>query len=133
MPQWTSHLPPPCVTLSFIVWTRFLLLRLHYCHTINISSLFSPAAFGCIVDDSHRGGKTWSKGMRLRERERKLKRGTWMGYHKMTHRPKLISILIRSCLRVLHDKWSFQIRHSAFKPFVSQRVEFKPENSSYFN
>lgn len=32
------------LTLSFIIWTGSLLLRLHYCHTINISSSFSPAA-----------------------------------------------------------------------------------------
>lgn len=34
----------PEMTLSFIVWTGSLLLRLHYCHTINILSTSSPAA-----------------------------------------------------------------------------------------
>lgn len=34
----------PEMTLSFIVWTVSLLLRLHYCHPINILSSFSPAA-----------------------------------------------------------------------------------------
>lgn len=64
-----SHHPE--MTLSFIVWTGSLLLRLHYCHTINILSSSSPAALVAVkmIDE---GRKVLVKGMRSREWEPKL-------------------------------------------------------------
>lgn len=51
----------PEMTLSFIVWAGSLLLRLHYCHTINILSSSSPAALVAVKMIGRREGSLGQK------------------------------------------------------------------------
>lgn len=86
------------------------------------------------------------KGMRSRERESKLFHRASLdgsveanvahgqGNDITSHTPISMCILIRSGLKVLHEKWSFQTRHSAFKLLVAlevKRVKFTPLNSFF--
>lgn len=124
----------PEMTLFFIVWTGSLLLRLHYCHTINILSSFSTAAW--VMVKMIVGREDLVKGMRSRQQQRKVfhhaspnrtvegsvahgAHGRGIIYHIqnyiMADTHTLMCTLIISRLKVLHDKWIFQTRHSAFK------------------
>lgn len=136
----------PWMTLSFIVWTGSLLLRLHYSHTINFSSSFSPAALvtvKMIIREEERlgqrneiegQGKKTLSSCTTEKRYRWSKCGSWMRNPIMTHTPTLMCIVIWSRLKVLHNKWSFQMNRSAFKPFVeleAKGVKFTPLNSAH--
>lgn len=127
-----SHLPPTPLRWppSFIVWTGSLLLRLHYCPTINISPSLSPACFGYGGADSEGGGggEAWSKEWDGGKGKKKnsLIMHHWTGAveanvrnHITTHTPILMCVLIRSRLKT-SAWWSGASKDSCSR-FGSQR------------